>query len=43
MIQPVLESAALEMYEDYVLECKQSGDEPLSWLEWLDDQQIEPV
>lgn len=43
MIEQIPEYTAREMYEDYVAEMKLIGEEPLEYLEWLRDGQIEPV
>ena len=43
MIEQVPEFVAREMYEDYVSECVEAGEPPLDYLEWLRDEQIEPV
>lgn len=31
------------MYEDYLAEMKELGEEPLEFLDWCRDEQIEPV
>ena len=43
MIEQVSEYTAKEMYEDYAAEMKSLGEEPLEYLEWRRDEQIEPV
>ena len=43
MIQQIPEFDCMEMYKDYVSEMKNAGEEPLSYYEWLNEEQIEQI
>lgn len=43
MIDLVPEFEAREMYEDYLAEMKELGEEPVDFRTWCADEQIEPV
>lgn len=41
VIAPIHRAAALEMYSDYCTECVAEGVVPLTFAEWLRDEQLE--
>ena len=43
MIEQIPECDVRVMYEDYATEARLAGEEPLGYLEWCREEQIEPV